>query len=65
MWQPIETAPFDVRILVGAWINGHWYCQITIGRLGRPGPLWPYLGKKLPHISKPTHWHNLPEPPNG
>jgi hypothetical protein len=69
MWQPIETAPKDVKILI---CGGTWGCEYS--------PLefsgWPFKEVALaiynPEYSEwaddeynyqPTHWMPLPEPP--
>lgn len=69
-WLPIETAPHDLRVLLG---GGGF---VMIGELTREhradhsGPVWrldtlPYVVVGYPHDKGPTHWQPLPDPPTG
>lgn len=53
LWQPIETAPKDVVIILA---EGDW---VTWGQY-RPGYGWMSFSIKL----NPTHWRHLPAPPS-
>ena len=59
-WQPIETAPDNVYVLV--WLSGFnrvaraWYCTAT--------SLW-YEDGEVWDANIPTHWIYPPEPPKG
>jgi hypothetical protein len=63
-WQPIETAPKDGTIVL-AW-DGRAVYVAFYGRYA----LWnemSWIGGhcKVAHITQPTHWMPLPEPPKG
>ena len=55
-WQPIETAPRDgTEVLIsGLYPNGKAYVEISFWL----GQHW--LSRRL---DPPTHWQNLPPPP--
>lgn len=58
-WQPIETAPKDMPVLLaGQWdgIGQSHKWDIQIGR---------YLINRFPFVGQrgPTHWMLLPDPP--
>ncbi len=62
-WQPIETAPFSVPVLV-------WDGQVTVGRQAKYPDgkcIWwvhdTYGFCEDGQIYKPTHWCPLPEGP--
>lgn len=66
MWQPIETAPKDGRMVLlypsGCWCEeddrgevGYW-CQDFGGE-------WISMGPQAQDFSGHTHWMPLPEPP--
>lgn len=67
-WQPIETAPKDRRIFLGAWFVNNpsrWLEDIgrheTTGGVGEPLKHewnWRWAG------SQPTYWMPLPPPPS-
>ena len=56
-WNPIDTAPTNLPILVGAWVHNHeeykqWECTICL-----------FEGKDILGFP-PTHWTSIPNPPN-
>ena len=68
-WQPIDTAPKDIDILlhcpaIGA-VRGRWSDE----KFARnPRPFWTHdraqlFGIRLARNDQPTHWMPLPEPP--
>ena len=61
-WRPIETAPKDGTLIL-SW-NGEW---IEIAMWQRPNainpPMWRGAHCGVSHISQPTHWLPLPQPP--
>ena len=69
-WQPIETAPFDVPVLL--FFRSHRHSYLACGQKGRtcgwagasfhsdpPGAWTTVMGET------PTHWMPLPDPPVG
>lgn len=58
-WQPIETAPKDVKLLI---YTGHCVLFGTLAYFGpRVGHRWKVFGRFTKMI--PTHWMPLPAPP--
>ena len=57
-WQPIETAPFGVQLLVTAEFDGPNDWRIKVGDKDAHGH-WIVYGASW----KPTHWMPLPTPP--
>ena len=72
-WQPIETAPREVELLVGRWVHGHWLiCQSGFyfdsgnDMAGEPAYWYwasDYDGGNVTDGEGPTHWVPLPAPP--
>lgn len=59
-WQPIETAPMDVLILVGPTKRMGICCAMNHSRDG-----WvTETCSEWVSIYEPKHWMHLPEPPN-
>jgi hypothetical protein len=65
-WQPIETAPKDGTRILG-WSEKHVWKGIHTCYWGRDGELnpsrWHGGHCRIGHIDQPTHWMQLPEPP--
>ena len=69
-WQPIETAPRDVFILIAHHPINHWRGRVRLGFFHSD-----YNGNKSvvtedgragwPIFPAPTHWMPLPAPPEG
>ncbi len=59
MWQPIETAPKDIRVLVGGG-DCPYVHENMLRCFGASGCAWGGLGNK----QQPTHWMPLPAPPD-
>lgn len=57
-WEPIETAPDEVRVLVYVPINGGG--RILMARKWGYGWEWLTAGSRG---KQPSHWQPLPEPP--
>lgn len=57
-WQPISTAPKDVRCLIG-WRNGAQYT--CIATYVAHDEMW--VGDNGFGCIEPTHWQPLPAPP--
>lgn len=59
-WQPIETAPKDIKILMGCWFNNEWYedCGTQYSKNGRRTICVGFRKNEWP-----THWMPLPTPP--
>lgn len=56
-WQPIETAPADVDVLLcwwDEWPQGQWKQDLNLAICTKGG--WRH--------GRATHWMSLPEPPN-
>ena len=51
-WQPIETAPEDVWIIL-------WHPEMTYPQIGRSH----YVIGRGHDQKRMTHWHPLPSPP--
>lgn len=70
-WQPIETAPKDVFLLlycprIGI-VHGHWNAD---KHSKKPSPYWTHDRERLYGIretryDQPTHWMPLPAAPKG
>lgn len=58
-WQPIETAPKDIRVLVGGG-DCPYVHENMLRCFGASGCAWGGLGDK----QQPTHWMPLPAPPD-
>jgi hypothetical protein len=61
-WQPIETAPFGERVLLGwrHWRDWQWCMEVGPAISG-------WKRGNISNVSKhgsATHWMPLPEPPN-
>lgn len=56
-WRPIETAPMDQEVLLGAYYNSGIWDQ-AIGQWHAWNKRWPPLGQSFP-----THWRPLPAAP--
>ena len=68
-WQPIDTAPKDMDILLYCQrrgiVRGHWNTD-EYGR--NPAPYWTHdrertWGVRETRDDQPTHWMPLPQPP--
>ena len=62
-WQPIETAPKDGTLILGAWqcLNKTWDMNAMFySEEGGDGWWVEYHGD---YQHDPTHWMPLPEPP--
>ena len=59
-WQPIETAPKDIKILMGCWFNNEWYedCGTQYSKNGRRTICVGFRKNEWP-----THWMPLPDAP--
>lgn len=56
-WQPIETAPKDCDVLLGAFYDsGYW--DVQLGHWQPHNKRWPPTGQ-----NQPSHWHHIPTPP--
>jgi hypothetical protein len=74
MWKPIETAPRETELLVGRWVNRDWrICQSGFyfdsgnDMEGEPScRFWhcDWDNGGVTDDDGPTHWMQLPEPPN-
>jgi len=75
MWQPIETAPKDQKVLVITCSGVMFIAEVFLygkakGRTGYDfgnvsASIWfPYC-KGREEYDTPTHWMPLPEPPKG
>ena len=78
-WQPIESAPKNVSILVaypighsglvGIDVMSHFEVYDTLNEYDDPQCLWSYLNDDNDPLEytgqPPTHWMPLPEPPKG
>jgi hypothetical protein len=60
-WQPIETAPKDVEILVWSQYQDTAYLAICDDQQWWTPDWWPE--KWTEWLYSPTHWMPLPEPP--
>jgi hypothetical protein len=61
-WQPIETAPMDVDVILGwweSWPGGHQWRQV-IAWASSSNPRSPSNTRR---IGKATHWMPIPAPP--
>ncbi len=70
-WQPIETAPKNVSVLIYIPNAEHYGPGIYRGMLVDmgTGPHWSAnavaMGRDLGRDTMPTHWMPLPSPPEG
>ena len=65
MWQPIDTAPHDKRVLVWSGQEmycAHWAQNAITGDEAWIVAEWGNDGDQA--LVKPTHWRALPLPPN-
>ena len=72
-WQPIETAPKDVAVLLYR-PDAYQWARIAVGQWNddhfakRPCPFWGMrpqdTTKRAARAWEPTHWMPLPNPPN-
>lgn len=72
-WQPIETAPRGMELLVGRWVNNDWrICQSGLyfdsgnEREGEPACWYWHCDWDNGGVTDsegPTHWMALPAPP--
>ena len=65
LWQPIESAPKDVELILGwhgcdAMANSIWYTEI--GLSGHENDKPPGMSNGWLH-GRATHWRPLPQPP--
>jgi hypothetical protein len=62
-WQPIETAPKDGTLIIGAWqcLNRTWDMNCMFW-FEEEGVWWDYHAE---HTHTPTCWVHLPESPRG
>jgi hypothetical protein len=63
-WQPIETAPRDVRVLVWSGqevYTAHWAKNVFTDDEAWIVAEW---GDGEQALVKPTHWHPMPKLPN-
>jgi hypothetical protein len=59
-WQPIETAPHEVNVLLGWWHKGKWESEVGSATHGwRRGNV-----SNMSQHTWATHWQPLPSPPN-
>jgi hypothetical protein len=59
MWQPIETAPHEQKVLLGWWYMGEWMCEAAMASHG-----WRRNGiSTMSWHGQATHWQPLPPPP--
>lgn len=59
VWQPIETAPKEIRVLVGGG-DCPYVHENMLRCFGVSGCAWGGLGNK----QQPTHWMPMPAPPH-
>jgi hypothetical protein len=57
-WQPIETAPKDGTVVL-IWSPSRGACAAW-----KKGRGW-HTEPGVYHVSRPTHWMPLPDPPTG
>lgn len=71
-WQPIETAPKDKEVFIGAFVDGEWVfgrsiCFYEIGNEFEGefyrGWFWSADDCLKSVAEEPTHWMPLPKPP--
>jgi len=59
-WQPIETAPKDRTLFIGALYRDGTVYRVHLAEWAQIGFYEPYSGKGLHFL---THWMPLPDPP--
>ena len=71
-WMPIETAPTDTEILIGAFIDGEWHWGRSVRFYESAnefegetfsGWVWSIDDVSESVAESPTHWRNQPLPP--
>lgn len=63
-WQPIETAPRDVKVIMGGWyIVSERKDWETRDGVVYESYLFGFLKRRTIRSSDYTHWMPLPEPP--
>lgn len=74
-WQPIETAPKDRRIMLYRPTSTYTWAKVVAGKwdsdewASKPRPYWSHdlsllTGKQEERKCVPTHWMEMPSPPN-
>lgn len=59
-WQPIDTAPYGVRMLLGYWYRGEWVCEAAEASHG-------WTRNDISNMSRhgqAMFWMPLPGPPS-
>ncbi len=62
-WQPIETAPIGISILI--YDSEREVCSVATGFIDDGDPLVYFIGDEDNFPYDATHWMPLPEPPLG